>query len=139
MEQKTIIINCDGASRGNPGPAAAGAILRESNSGNVLAEISEFLGTRTNNEAEYTSLIMGLNRVIELAGSQGFKPFVEVRMDSELVVKQILGTYKVKKETLKPLHANARELLDQIGDWKIKHVPRSDNAEADRLANMAYK
>ncbi len=136
---KSYTLNCDGASRGNPGPAAAGAIIKDANSGETLEEISEFLGSFTNNVAEYQSLILGLQAVLDVSERENSRPTLEIRMDSELVVKQILGIYRVKKEDLKPLHKKCMELLKKIQTWKISHVPRAQNADADRLANQAYE
>ncbi len=121
----------DGAARGNPGPAGAGAYICTPQ-GEVVAEIAEYLGETTNNVAEYQGLLFGLKRLIELkAGS------VEVRADSELMVKQINGQYRVKHPNLIPLHAEAKQLMRKIPEVKVVHVRREQNKDADRLSNTA--
>ena len=130
MSDKTATIFADGGSRGNPGPAGAGAVIKENDG--VVAELARFIGNSTNNVAEYTSLIMGLEKALDL----GYE-CVEVRMDSELVVKQMNGQYRVKNEKLKPLFQEARTLVARFRQAKITHVRREYNKEADRLANKA--
>lgn len=130
----TLKMNCDGASRGNPGPAAIGAVLYETSQTEPLLQISRFIGMATNNEAEYQALIAGIEACREFE----FESF-EIRMDSELIVKQLLGQYRVKNERLKPLFQTVVNLLRDIPSWKVQHVPREQNKEADRLANEAYK
>jgi ribonuclease HI len=133
---------CDGACRGNPGPSAIGGVIYRN--GSTIEEISEHIGVATNNEAEYRSLIRGLEALRDLAKPEtgdtdsGPRPAIEVFMDSELVVRQVEGRYKVKNERLRPLYQQVRALLDDFPNWKIRHVPRAKNAEADRLANAAY-
>ena len=136
---------CDGACRGNPGPAAIGGVILRN--GSTIEEISEHIGTATNNEAEYRSLLRGLEVLRKLlnendhesATSDESRPgTLEIFMDSELVVRQVEGRYKVKNERLRPLYQQVRALLDDLPAWKIRHVPRAQNAEADRLANAAY-
>ena len=124
-------LHADGASKGNPGPAGAGAILYDQ-TGTVLAEISRSLGRKTNNEAEYQGLITGLEEAVKLGGRR-----LKIRMDSELVVRQILGVYKVRNERLKPLYQQALGLLRELEAYDILHVRRELNAEADRLASRA--
>jgi ribonuclease HI len=126
-----IIINVDGASRGNPGPAAIGVTLKDEKA-QLVASISEAIGRTTNNQAEYRALIAGLKKAISLGVKQ-----VEVRSDSELIVRQMLGIYRVKKEELKPLHEEARRLAGSLAGFKIISVPREENKEADKLANQA--
>jgi ribonuclease HI len=126
-----IILNVDGASRGNPGQAAIGVTLKDEKL-QLLASISEKIGQTTNNQAEYKALIAGLKKAISLGAKQ-----VEVRSDSELIVRQILGIYKVKKEELKPLHDEARKLAGALSSFAIKSIPREENREADKLANLA--
>jgi phosphoribosylglycinamide formyltransferase-1 len=126
-----IIIHTDGASRGNPGPAAAGFILSDSD-GNQLQAKSFFLGRATNNVAEYTAIV----KALEAAKEIGAKKLV-VFSDSELLVRQINGTYKVKSEQIKPLFRQAVELLDEFVDCKINFVPRGENKEADKLVNQS--
>jgi ribonuclease HI len=123
-------IFADGGSRGNPGPAGAGAVITID--GETVGSISHFLGTATNNVAEYTGLVLALKKAKEL-GIQ----HVEVSMDSELVVKQMHGEYKVKNQGLIPLFLEARKLADTFASFKIVHVKREYNRDADRLANQA--
>jgi ribonuclease HI len=120
----------DGAARGNPGPAGIGAILK-SKSGEVLYSGSEYLGHTTNNVAEYKAVLLGL----EGALAQGIKK-VEVRADSELLIKQLRGEYRVKSAGLKPLYDEARKLLGRFTSVKLTHIRRELNGEADRLANQ---
>ena len=126
----TAILWSDGAARGNPGPAGIGAILKTPD-GNVIAEVSDFLGHTTNNVAEYRALLAGLERAIEVGIQR-----IEVRADSELMIKQLKGQYRVKNAGLKPLYEQARELLSQFSNVKLSHVRREHNSEADRLANL---
>lgn len=126
-----FVIYCDGASRGNPGPSAIGVYGYRSADPNPAIELSERIENTTNNQAEYRALIAGLQKVISLGGIS-----VEIRMDSELAVRQIEGKYKVKNAGLQPLHQEVRALLSQLR-WSIRHVPRAQNKEADRLANEA--
>ncbi|MGD9684230.1 MAG: ribonuclease HI family protein [Candidatus Obscuribacterales bacterium] len=133
MTGKQAYVFADGGSRGNPGPSGAGALVREGDPrGPVVAEMAEFLGTTTNNVAEYTGLIIGLKKAIELGYSD-----IEARMDSELVVKQIKGEYRVKNEKLKPLYMEAKLLVSRIENFSIVHIARELNKDADRLANQA--
>lgn len=126
-----ITVRFDGGSRGNPGPAGAGVVL-EADDGTVLRGFGLFLGHTTNNVAEYRGLIAGLEAARQL-GAVG----VHVRGDSELVVKQLLGDYRVKNETLKPLFDKATALLRQFEHVEIAHNTREHNRLADRLANLA--
>jgi len=126
------LIYVDGASRGNPGPAAAGALILEADGKKTLATLSQSLGVATNNEAEYWALILALEKAIELGVSR-----VEIRADSQLVVRQITGEYKVKHPAMKTLHAKASLLLGRLSAWSAAHVPREENQEADKLANAA--
>ena len=119
----------DGGSRGNPGPAASGAVLVGTD-GSVLEEIGRYLGTATNNVAEWTALCIGL----ECAAERGIRRLA-VRMDSELVVKQMRGEYRVKHAALQPLHRQAQSLLRRFEHVDIKHVPRKQNTLADRVVN----
>lgn len=128
----TALIYADGGSRGNPGPAGCGVVISNLETGEALADISEFLGNATNNVAEYTGLLLGLEKVLALGISQ-----VEVRMDSELVVKQIKGEYRVKNENLKPLFIKCTDLRRRFTKFGIAHVRREQNKDADRLANLA--
>ena len=124
-------LRADGGSRGNPGPGALGYVLCDASGAEVEAR-GEFLGTCTNNVAEYRALLAGL----ESASRHGVRSLV-VRMDSELVVRQMLGQYKVKNEGLKPLHAAARTAVAKLGSVRFESVPRDDNGRADALVNEA--
>lgn len=128
---KTYTLFTDGAARGNPGPAGIGVVIRDA-TGAVVDEIAEYLGETTNNQAEYRALVRGLERAVAL-GADG----VEVRADSELMVRQMLGQYKVKHPELKPLYEQAKGLVAKVAQFGIRHVPREQNREADALANRA--
>jgi len=127
-----ILIYTDGAARGNPGPAGLGAILRDAQTGEVLAELARFLGIRTNNYAEWTAVEEAVRRALELGASQ-----LDLRMDSELVARQISGRYRVKHADLKPIHARVMAMLGQLESYTVGHVPRELNKDADRLSNVA--
>jgi ribonuclease HI len=129
---RRILIYTDGAARGNPGPAGLGAILRDAETGAVLSELARFLGVRTNNYAEWTAVEDALREALALGASQ-----VDLRMDSELVARQISGRYRVKHPDLKPIHARVMEMLGQLGGYTVGHVPRELNKDADRLSNVA--
>lgn len=129
---KELVIYVDGASRGNPGRAGAGAVIKDAK-GNIVKLLTRDLGSATNNVAEYEALILALEEALILAPGSG----VSVFADSELVVKQIRGEYKVKNETLKGLHAIAAKLTSAFPSFKITHIPREKNKEADKLANQA--
>ena len=124
-------MHVDGGARGNPGPAAAGAVI-STPEGEVLDEAAEAIGVATNNVAEYRGLLLGLQRARDLGASE-----VEVVNDSELVAKQVNGTYKVKHRDMKPLHAAALQALGGFERWSIRSVPRVENADADALVNQA--
>jgi ribonuclease HI len=126
-----VVVHVDGGARGNPGPAAAGAVI-STPAGDVLAEAAEPIGVATNNVAEYRGLLLGLERARELGASE-----VEVVNDSELVAKQVNGIYKVKHPAMKPLHAAALQALRGFERWSIRSVPRAQNAGADALVNQA--
>jgi len=126
-----VTVNVDGGARGNPGPAAIGVVLRDG-SGTVIEEVGEKIGEATNNVAEYKALLRG----IELAAAQGARE-VELIGDSELVVRQVEGRYKVKNAGIKPLHAEVKRALADLDSWSIRHVRRADNADADQLVNQA--
>lgn len=123
-------MSCDGASRGNPGPAGAGAQITDGD-GVVLAEIAEGLGETTNNVAEYTAVIRGLERALELGASE-----VLLRSDSQLLINQLTGRYRVRTPHLQPLYRRVRELAARLGSVEYEHVRRELNTEADRLANQ---
>jgi ribonuclease HI len=126
-----LTVNVDGGARGNPGPAAIGAVLRDED-GKVLAERSERIGRATNNVAEYRALLAG----IELAAAHGASE-LELVGDSELIVRQVEGRYKVKNAGMKELHAEVKAALAPFERWSIRHVRREQNADADRLVNQA--
>ena len=128
---RRIRVNVDGGARGNPGPAAIAAVVTD-DQGQVLRAESETIGTATNNVAEYRALILGIELAAELGADE-----VELIGDSDLVVRQVEGRYKVKDAGLKPLHAEAKEALAKLPSWSIRHVKRAHNAEADRLVNEA--
>lgn len=125
-------IHIDGGSRGNPGPAAAAAVIFDADSGRLLHEAGYFLGRTTNNVAEYHGLLRALELAREFKADE-----IEIFSDSELMVRQINGQYKVKSPDLQPLFAQARQLLDRVGSWRMDHVYRERNARADELANRA--
>ena len=128
---KLVVVHVDGGSRGNPGPAAAAAVVSAPD-GDVLDEASVTLGHTTNNIAEYRGLLLGLQRARELGATE-----VEVVNDSELVAKQVNGEYKVKSPEMAALHEQALRELEQFDAWSIRSVPRAQNAEADALVNRA--
>ena len=126
-----LIIYTDGGSRGNPGPAGAGAIIYDENR-KVIAEISEFLGITTNNQAEYRAILAGIKKAVSLQASE-----VEFYLDSELAVKQLNREYKVKNKDLAPLFLAVYNLTLSFTKISFTHIPRERNSEADRLANEA--
>jgi ribonuclease HI len=126
------VIHTDGAARGNPGLAGAGAVLRSAADGSLVSELAVFLGERTNNYAEWTAVALALEEAV-LQGAT----HVDLRMDSELVARQITGRYRVKHPDLKPIHARVMALLAGFAGYTIGHVPRELNKEADRLSNVA--
>jgi ribonuclease HI len=125
-----LIVSCDGASRGNPGPAGIGAQVTDE-SGAILGEIAEGIGETTNNVAEYTAVIEGLTLAQELGAKT-----VTLRSDSQLLINQLTGRYRVKSEHLQPLHRRARSLGAGFERITFEHVPREQNAAADALANL---
>ena len=127
-----LLIHTDGAARGNPGPAGAGAVLRDVVSGAIVAEIAEPLGRATNNVAEWAAVRFALEEARRLGATH-----VDLRMDSELVARQINGIYRVKHPDLKPIHAAVMELLRAFDGYTVSHVPRELNKDADRLSNVA--
>ena len=126
-----LVVYIDGGARGNPGPAGFGVRI-EQPGGELVEEFARSIGIATNNVAEYSGLIAGL----EWAAGHGHRHLL-VRSDSLLLVQQMLGNYKVKNAGLQPLHARARLLVHEIGDVAFEHVGRANNAHADRLANQA--
>jgi probable phosphoglycerate mutase len=126
-----IVAYCDGGSRGNPGPAGFGVYIQDS-TGKVLAELSQYLGAHTNNFAEYSALLAAL----EFAIAHGHRS-LRVISDSELMVKQMKGQYRVNSPELRPLYEEARRRVPQLEHFQIQHVLREKNRHADRLANLA--
>jgi ribonuclease HI len=126
-----VVVHVDGGARGNPGPAAAAAVL-STPEGEVLDEANELLGVATNNVAEYRGLLLGLARASALGADE-----VEVVNDSELVAKQINGQYKVRHPDMRPLYEQALAALGTFQRWSIRSVPRAQNAQADALVNQA--
>ena len=126
-----LVARIDGGARGNPGPAGYGVVLEDGN-GKVLAELSRFLGRRTNNVAEYSGLLAALEKALELGGTN-----LRVLSDSELLVRQMNGQYKVKSPDLRPLYEEARRLSHKFAIFRIEHVRREQNRAADKLANRA--
>jgi ribonuclease HI len=126
-----LTVNVDGGARGNPGPAAVGVVVRDGG-GEVLEERGERIGEATNNVAEYRALLLGLELAREHGGTE-----LELIGDSELVVRQVEGRYKVKNAGMKELHAEVKRALRGFDSWSIRHVRREQNADADRLVNQA--
>jgi ribonuclease HI len=126
-----VVLHVDGGARGNPGPAGIGVVLTDAD-GNELDRANAYIGETTNNVAEYRALILGLDRARALGANE-----LEIVNDSELVAKQLVGTYKVKKEDLRLLHAQARQALEAFERWSIRSVPRAQNEIADALVNEA--
>jgi ribonuclease HI len=124
------VVNVDGGARGNPGPAAVGVVVRDGG-GEVIEEHGERIGTATNNVAEYRALLLGIERARELGATE-----LELVGDSELIVRQVKGEYKVKDATLRGLHGEVKDALAPFERWSIRHVRREQNAEADRLVNQ---
>jgi len=132
-ESERATLHCDGASRGNPGPAAIGMVLRAPD-GRTLQAWGARIGTATNNAAEYRALIAGLEEALQLGVKE-----IEVASDSELLVRQLSGRYRVRNPGLAALHARAMELLGRFRAWQARHVQREENAEADRLARAQLR
>ena len=130
-DEEAVIMYTDGACRGNPGNGGAGAVLFDKN-GHVIITAKKFLGVCTNNEAEYAALILGLEETLNAKRKN-----IRIFLDSELLVKQINGIYRVKNSRLKKLMKNVREQLSMFDGYTVEHVPRSRNKVADRLANEA--
>src|SRR5262244_99662 len=129
--EKYLIANTDGGARGNPGPAGYGVVIQDS-TGKKVAVLSQYLGRQTNNFAEYQALIAALEYAVE-HGPRALK----VISDSELMVRQMKGIYKVKDPTLRDLHGRSSQLIRQLDWFEIEHVLRGKNREADELANAA--
>ena len=130
---RKVVLNVDGASRGNPGAAGIGVVVSDER-GKVLDEVSEYIGVTTNNVAEYTALVRGLQVALGLGARS-----VRINADSELLVRQIRGAYKVKAQHLRPLYEAVIGLLGKFQQVELGHVPREQNAHADGLASQAAK
>ena len=130
---RRVVIFTDGASLGNPGPAAIGATIKDEQ-GRLITTISQGIGRTTNNQAEYRAIIAALEKAIELGAKQ-----VDMHSDSELVVRQINGRYRVRNAALKPLYQQAKQLISLLKGFTITHIPRQQNTEADNLAYIALK
>ena len=126
-----VLVNVDGGARGNPGPAAIAAVVQDG-AGEVLEERGEKIGRATNNVAEYRALLLGIERAAALGATE-----LELIGDSELIVRQVKGEYKVKDAALRELHGAVKRALADFESWSIHHVRREQNAEADRLVNEA--
>jgi ribonuclease HI len=126
-----VVVNVDGGARGNPGPAAIGIVVSDTD-GTVIDEVAERIGIATNNVAEWRALLRGIERARALGAGE-----VELIGDSELVARQLTGAYKVKHASMKPLHAEALAALSRFDRWRIRTVPRAQNARADALVNAA--
>jgi ribonuclease HI len=131
LNAKNVVIFTDGAARGNPGPAAIGVVIQDE-AGNTLAQISRRLGATTNNQAEYQAIISGLEKAISLGAKN-----VTIKSDSELVVNQINGRYKIKNTALRPLYQKVVRLAGSLESLSVSYIPREQNSEADALANKA--
>ena len=126
-----VIVNVDGGSRGNPGPAGIAAVATDP-AGEILVERAETIGRATNNVAEYRALLLGIQLAKELEADE-----VELVGDSKLIVEQVKGNWKVKQDHLRPLHTKAKVALRELPKWSIRHVKRDDNTRADELLNEA--
>jgi ribonuclease HI len=131
-DPRRFLIHTDGAARGNPGPAGLGAVLRDAASGETVAELARFLGVRTNNYAEWTAVEAALEEALRLGATE-----VDLRMDSELVARQISGRYRVKHPDLTPIYARVMAMLARLRGYSVGHIPRELNRDADRLSNVA--
>jgi ribonuclease HI len=131
MSIKKVIINADGAARGNPGPAAIGVTIKD-DKGKLVDSISRHIGKATNNQAEYRAIIAGLEKAVKMGARE-----VEALTDSELVVKQINGKYRVKNTSLRLLYEEVVKLIGTLEKFSIRHIPRIRSTEVDSLANKA--
>lgn len=133
MKTERVTIFTDGTSLHNPGPSAIGAIIKDP-PGQIIARISRGIGHATNNQAEYQAVIAALEEAIRLGARQ-----VRLNSDSELIVRQLQGKYRVKNTALKPLYQRVKQLLSRLESFTINHIPREQNKEADSLANAALR
>jgi ribonuclease HI len=132
-KEKAFLLKTDGAARPNPGPASVGIEIKSLDK-KFAKEISRDIGHATNNQAEYRALIMGLEELVELGAT-----LVNIEMDSQLVVRQVNGQYRVKDKGLKPLYDRVLRLLDKLASYTIKYIPRNENKVADGLAGAAFQ
>ncbi len=133
MKTKKVIIHADGASLGNPGAAAIGATIKDEQ-GRLVASISRGIGRATNNQAEYRAVIAALGKATKLGAEE-----VDVNLDSQLVVRQINGKYRVRNLALKPLYQQVKQLQSRLKGFTITYIPRQQNIEAHHLASMALR
>jgi len=133
MKVKRVIIHADGTSLGNPGPAAIGVTIKDEQ-GQLVASISRGIGRATNNQVEYRALIAALEKATKLGAEE-----VDANLDSELIVRQINGKYRVRNLALKPLYQQVKKLQSRLRGFTITHVPRQQNTEAHKLASMAVR
>ena len=131
MKNKKVLLYSDGGSRGNPGPAGIGVVLLDA-SKKKIKEVYKYIGETTNNVAEYNALLCGVEEALSLGSDE-----IVIHMDSELIVKQLNGEYKVKSDDMKPLFEKALGMLKQFKSFEVKHIERSKNKEADKLVNKA--
>ncbi len=131
-----LTINTDGGARGNPGPAGIGVVIAD-DTGKIIGRHKQYIGEATNNVAEYKALILALEQAQEISKSKFPISNLEIRMDSELIVRQMQGRYKIKEPTLKLLAAEALTLIKNFKNVAFSHVPREQNKPADRLVNAA--
>jgi ribonuclease HI len=131
LSASRLVVHVDGGARGNPGPAAIAAVIAAPD-GTIVEDRSETIGSATNNVAEYQALLLGIERARALGAGE-----IELVGDSELVVRQVRGEYRVKDAALRDLHARVREALEGFERWSIRNVPREENEHADRLVNEA--
>jgi ribonuclease HI len=131
LKIEELTIYTDGAARGNPGPAAIGVVLKDEK-GNTVATVSRRLAPTTNNQAEYQAIIAGLERAVSLGAKSA-----AVKSDSELVVRQINGQFKIKNTALRPLYQRVVQLIGSLESFSISYIPREQNRQADALANRA--
>ncbi len=133
MKIERVVIHTDGAAEPNPGPAAIGATIKDEQ-GKLITTISQGIGRATNNQAEYRAVIVALEKAIELGAKQ-----VDIKLDSQLVARQISGRYRVKNAALKPLHQQVKHLQGLLEGFTNTYLPREQNTEADNLASIALK
>ena len=131
MKNKCLEIYIDGGARGNPGPAGVGVVVLDG-SGKKIRDVSKYIGEATNNIAEYSALLYGLEEALILRADE-----IKINLDSELVAKQITGEYRVKDPNIKPLFERAINMLKSFKNFEVNHIDRSENKEADKLVNKA--